>query len=136
MYETLKAGTSAHTLLLDDDAISEPESIIRAVQFADYCNTPTIVGGGMLHLDNRTVMYAQGERVDMREMRMFPAVGAEYNHDYAQFPLRDCPKLHRRFNVDFNGWWLCLIPTACMKQIGLSMTSNTDCAPRSMDSIR
>ena len=121
MYETLKAGTSAHTLLLDDDAISEPESIIRAVQFADYCNTPTIVGGGMLHLDNRTVMYAQGERVDMREMRMFPAVGAEYNHDYAQFPLRDCPKLHRRFNVDFNGWWLCLIPTACMKQIGLSM---------------
>ena len=71
MYETLKAGTSAHTLLLDDDAISEPESIIRAVQFADYYNTPTIVGGGMLHLDNRTVMYAQGERVDMREMRMF-----------------------------------------------------------------
>ncbi len=33
----------------------------------------------------------------------------------------NCPKLHRRFNVDFNGWWLCLIPTACMKQIGLSM---------------
>ena len=51
-------------MLLDDDAICEPESVIRAVQFADYCATPTIVGGGMLHLDNRTVMYAQGERFD------------------------------------------------------------------------
>jgi galactofuranosylgalactofuranosylrhamnosyl-N-acetylglucosaminyl-diphospho-decaprenol beta-1,5/1,6-galactofuranosyltransferase len=36
MYETLKAGTSSYTLLLDDDAISEPEAILRALQFADY----------------------------------------------------------------------------------------------------
>lgn len=121
MFETLKASRSAYTMLLDDDAISEPESIIRAVQFADYCTTPTIVGGGMLHLDNRTVMYAQGERFDKTEVRMFPCVGAEYNHDYAQFPLRDCPKLHRRFDADFNGWWLCLIPTAVMEEIGLSL---------------
>ena len=121
MFETLKAGRAAYTMLLDDDAISEPESVIRAVQFADYCSTPTIVGGGMLHLDNRTVMYAQGERFDKTEVRMFPCVGAEYNHDYAQFPLRDCPKLHRRFDADFNGWWLCLIPTAVMEEIGLSM---------------
>ncbi|MEE1296311.1 MAG: glycosyltransferase [Bifidobacterium sp.] len=121
MLETLKAGRSDYTLLLDDDAISEPESIIRAVQFADYCTTPTIVGGGMFHLDNRTVLYAQSERLDTNEMRMFPCVGAEYNHDYAQFPLRDCPKLHKRFNADFNGWWLCLVPVAVMREIGLSM---------------
>lgn len=121
MFETLKAGRSAYTMLLDDDAICEPESVIRAVQFADYCATPTIVGGGMLHLDNRTVMYAQGERFDKREVRMFPCVGAAYNHDYAQFPLRDCPRLHRRFDADFNGWWLCLIPTVVMEDIGLSM---------------
>ena len=121
MFETLQAGRSGYTMLLDDDAISEPGSVIRAVQFADYCDTPTIVGGGMLHLDNRTVMYAQGERFDKAEVRMFPCVGAEYNHDYAQFPLRDCPQLHRRFDADFNGWWLCLIPTAVMEDIGLSL---------------
>ena len=62
MYETVKAGKSDYTLLLDDDAISEPESIMRAVQFADYCTRPTIVGGGMFHLDNRTMLYTLGER--------------------------------------------------------------------------
>ncbi len=61
MYETVKAGKSDYTLLLDDDAISEPESIMRAVQFADYCTRPTIVGGGMFHLDNRT-MLPEGSR--------------------------------------------------------------------------
>lgn len=31
MYETAKAGDSDFVLLLDDDAISEPESILRAI---------------------------------------------------------------------------------------------------------
>ncbi|MEI2658876.1 MAG: glycosyltransferase [Bifidobacterium adolescentis] len=40
MYETAKAGTQRlYVLLLDDDAISEPESILRAIQFADYAIT-------------------------------------------------------------------------------------------------
>lgn len=121
MFETLRAGTSSYTMLLDDDAISEPESIIRAVQFADYCVKPTIVGGGMFHLDNRTVLYAQSEIVNRNNMRPLPAVGQRYNQDYAQFPLRDQPHLHRRFDADFNGWWMCLIPTAIMKDIGLSL---------------
>lgn len=121
MFETLKAATSSYTMLLDDDAISEPESIIRAVQFADYCRKPTIVGGGMFHLDNRTVLYAQGEIVNRNNMRALPAVGQRYNQDYAQFPLRDQPHLHRRFDSDFNGWWMCLIPTQIMREIGLSL---------------
>jgi galactofuranosylgalactofuranosylrhamnosyl-N-acetylglucosaminyl-diphospho-decaprenol beta-1,5/1,6-galactofuranosyltransferase len=121
MYETLKAGSSAYTLLLDDDAISEPEAILRAVQFADYAKHPTIVGGGMFHLDNRTVLYTQGERFDASSVWMKPSQGLGYNHDFARFPLRDSPERHRRIDSDFNGWWMCLIPTAIMKTIGLSM---------------
>ncbi|WP_022860189.1 glycosyltransferase [Bifidobacterium magnum] len=121
MYETLKAGTSTYTLLLDDDAISEPEAIVRAVQFADYCSNPTIVGGGMLHLDNRTVLYTEGERFDRKSVWTKPSGGLPYNHDFAAFPLRDSPKLHQRIDSDFNGWWMCLIPTVIMKEIGLSL---------------
>ncbi|MCH3975799.1 glycosyltransferase [Bifidobacterium tibiigranuli] len=121
MYETLKAGTSSYTLLLDDDAISEPEAILRALQFADYTRHPTIVGGGMLHLDNRTVLYTQGERFNPHTVWMDPSQGLDYNHDFARFPLRDSPERHRRIDSDFNGWWMCLIPTAIMKEIGLSM---------------
>lgn len=120
MYETVKAGKSDYTLLLDDDAISEPESIMRAVQFADYCTRPTIVGGGMFHLDNRTMLYTLGERYNRASYWTQPAAGLEYNHDFATQPLRDSPKLHRRADSDFNGWWMCLIPTQIMREIGLS----------------
>lgn len=120
MYETVKAGKSDYTLLLDDDAISEPESIMRAVQFADYCTRPTIVGGGMFHLDNRTMLYTLGERYNRASYWTQPAAGLEYNHDFATQPLRDSPKLHRRADSDFNGWWMCLIPTQIMREIGLA----------------
>lgn len=120
MYETVKAGKSDYTLLLDDDAISEPESIMRAVQFADYCARPTIVGGGMFHLDNRTMLYTLGERYNRASYWTQPAAGLEYNHDFATQPLRDSPKLHRRADSDFNGWWMCLIPTQIMREIGLA----------------
>ncbi|NEG70477.1 glycosyltransferase [Bifidobacterium choloepi] len=121
MFETLEARKSSYTLLLDDDAISEPEAILRAVQFADYCKKPTIVGGGMLHLDNRTVLYTQGERFTRNNVWTAPSDGLEYNHDFAKFPLRDSPERHRRVDSDFNGWWMCLIPTVIMKDIGLSL---------------
>ncbi|MDF7666163.1 glycosyltransferase [Bifidobacterium sp. ESL0745] len=121
MYETIKAGKSAYTLLLDDDAITEPESLLRALQFADYAAKPTIVGGGMLHLDNRTVLYTQGERWDYTRMWMKPSQGLKYNHDFARFPLRDSPERHQRVDIDFNGWWMCLIPVKIMKEIGLSL---------------
>lgn len=121
MYETVKAGKSEYTLLLDDDAISEPEAILRAVQFADYATKPVLVGGGMLHLDNRTILYTQGERIDPLRMWMRPSRGLGYNHDFAVEPLRDSPERHQRIDEDFNGWWMCLVPVKVLKEIGLSL---------------
>ncbi|MBW3091160.1 glycosyltransferase [Bifidobacterium sp. 82T25] len=121
MYETVEAGTSSYCLLLDDDAISEPEAILRAVQFADYAFKPLLVGGGMLHLDNRTMLYTQGERFDWQRMWMKPSLELGYNHDFAAEPLRDASERHQRIDEDFNGWWMCLIPVKALKTIGLSL---------------
>ena len=121
MYETVEAGKSTYCLLLDDDAISEPEAILRALQFSDYTVRPTLVGGGMLHLDNRTVLYSQGERVDWYRMWMTPSRGMGYNHDFSVEPLRDAPERHQRVDEDFNGWWMCMIPVTVLKKIGLSL---------------
>ncbi|MCI1935030.1 MAG: glycosyltransferase [Bifidobacteriaceae bacterium] len=121
MYETLKAGTSDYVLLLDDDAISEPESILRAVQFADYTTSPLLVGGGMLSLDDRTVLHAQGERLDTARMWMEAPQNRPYDHDFAEKPLIASPLLHQRAEADHNGWWMCLIPTAVVRSIGLSL---------------
>lgn len=121
MYETAKAGDSDFVLLLDDDAISEPESILRAIQFSDYTVRPVLVGGGMFHLDNRTMLYTQGERINPQRMWMYPSKSMGYNHDFSVEPLRDSPDRHQRIDEDFNGWWMCLIPIAVVKKIGLSM---------------
>lgn len=121
MYETVKAGDSDFVLLLDDDAVSEPESILRSIQFSDYTIRPVLVGGGMFHLDNRTMLYTQGERINPQRMWMYPSKSMGYNHDFSVEPLRDSPDLHQRIDEDFNGWWMCLIPVAVMRKIGLSL---------------
>ncbi len=112
---------SEYVLLLDDDAISEPEAIARSVLFSDFAVVPTIVGGGMLHLDDRSVLYTRGEVWDPRRVWMAPSGGSEYNHDFVEEPLRTTSDLHRRLHTDFNGWWMCLIPTEILRSIGLSL---------------
>ena len=121
MREAIRRDQSRYVLLLDDDAISEPEAIVRAVSFADFAAQPTIVGGGMLHLDDRSVLYTQGELWDRRLSWMRPSGESEYDHDFAEETLRDTPELHRRLDADFNGWWMCLIPTAVVREVGLSL---------------
>ena len=121
MYETLRKERSSYVILLDDDAVMEPESLLRALQFADYCRRPTIVGGGMFHLDDPTVLYTQGERLNLNRMWMESSLGLPYNHDFARRPLRDTPERHQRIDSDFNGWWTCLIPVAVIRDVGLSL---------------
>ncbi len=121
MLEGLRSERSTYVLLLDDDAISEPEAIVRAVRFADFAVAPTIVGGGMLHLDDRSVLYTQGEVWDGRKSWMRASGASEYDHDFADDTLRETPELHRRLDADFNGWWMCLIPTVVLDRIGLSL---------------
>lgn len=118
MYETEKAGTSSSVVLLDDDAINEPEALLRAVQFADYTYKPSLVGAGMLHLDNRSMLYTQGERVNTRTL--LPEQYAK-NHDFAVHSLANSPELHRRMDSEYNAWWMCLIPVDVMKKIGYAM---------------
>ncbi|MCB0896897.1 MAG: glycosyltransferase, partial [Nocardioidaceae bacterium] len=61
MYETVQRGQSDYVLLLDDDVVCELEGIKRAVAFSDLARRPTIVGGHMFSLYDRTVMHAYGE---------------------------------------------------------------------------
>ena len=121
MYETVKAGDSDFVLLLDDDAVSEPESILRSIQFSDYTIRPVLVGGGMFHLDNRTMLYTQGERINPQRMWMYPSKSMGYNHDFSVDAVSLKKDRHQRIDEDFNGWWMCLIPVAVMKKIGLSL---------------
>lgn len=121
MYEAVQNG-SDYALLLDDDVVLEPESIIRLHTFAELCRKPTIVGAHMFDIYNRTVLHTFGEIVNTYRFQPDqPHEEQELGHDFQRANLRSVPWLHRRIDVDYNGWWMDLIPTQVIREIGLSL---------------
>jgi galactofuranosylgalactofuranosylrhamnosyl-N-acetylglucosaminyl-diphospho-decaprenol beta-1,5/1,6-galactofuranosyltransferase len=121
MMETVERGVSEYCLLLDDDVVSEPEGILRAVAFADLAKKPTTVGGQMFSLYDRSVLHAYGETVEKYTWFWGPAPNTRHGHNFARQSLQGTKWLHRRIDVDYNGWWECLIPTQIIREIGLSL---------------
>ena len=121
MYETAYEVGSKYVLLLDDDALVEPEGILRAVAFGDLATTPTIVGGHMLNMHMKATLHAFGERVNKYRFWWSADPHTMNSHNFAEYPLRSTRWLHRRSDVDYNGWWMCLIPTSIVREIGLSL---------------
>ncbi len=121
MNEAVSRGASDYVLLLDDDVVCELEGVRRAVAFADLAKKPTIVGGQMFSLYDRSVMHAYGESIARYRWFWGPAPNTTHGHDFARKSLRSTPWLHRRVDVDYNGWWMCLIPTQVIQEIGLSL---------------
>jgi galactofuranosylgalactofuranosylrhamnosyl-N-acetylglucosaminyl-diphospho-decaprenol beta-1,5/1,6-galactofuranosyltransferase len=121
MDEIVRAGASDYVLLLDDDITLDPECILRAVTFADLCRRPTIVGGHMFSLYDRSVLHAFGESVFPVKWWWGAAINTKTRHDFGSRNLRHTPWLHRRVDVDYNGWWMCLIPVKVIKELGLAL---------------
>ena len=122
MHEVLEGARSDYVLLLDDDVVVEAESVLRASAFADLCRTRTIVGGHMFNLLAPTRLHSLGEQVASDPFDWGPAEGVqEEDHDFADQGLRTTAWMHRRVDVDYTGWWMCLIPVEVLKTAGLSL---------------
>ncbi|MGF4042793.1 glycosyltransferase [Paenarthrobacter nitroguajacolicus] len=120
MYEMVVSDKSDYVMLLDDDIELETEGVMRAVAFADLCRKPTIVGGHMFDMYNKSVLHAYSEVVNFYRFLWGPVEGLG-NHDFSTAGLRSTPQLHRRWDADYNGWWMCLIPKTVVETIGLSL---------------
>ncbi|HEY2577721.1 MAG TPA: glycosyltransferase [Streptosporangiaceae bacterium] len=121
MDETVRAGQSDYLLILDDDIKIEPESIRRAATFADLTRRPTIVGGHMFSLFDRSVLHAFAESITPATWWWGLSPNTRGGHDFGRRNLRNTPWLHRRADADYNGWWMCLIPTKIIAEIGLAL---------------
>ncbi|MBP1161229.1 glycosyltransferase [Rhodococcus sp. PvR099] len=121
MYEALKTTDCEHILFMDDDIEIEPDSILRALALSRFAKTPTLVGGQMLNLQERSHLHTMGEAINRGIFMWSAAPNVEYDHDFSQYPLSDRENsklLHRRIDVDFNGWWMCMIPRQVAEEIG------------------
>jgi galactofuranosylgalactofuranosylrhamnosyl-N-acetylglucosaminyl-diphospho-decaprenol beta-1,5/1,6-galactofuranosyltransferase len=122
MYEALKNTDCQQILFMDDDIRIEPDSVLRALAMNRFAKTPTLVGGQMLNLQEPSHLHIMGEVVDRSKFMWTSAPHTEYDHDFAKYPLSDdnyrSKLLHRRIDVDYNGWWMCMIPRQVAEELG------------------
>jgi galactofuranosylgalactofuranosylrhamnosyl-N-acetylglucosaminyl-diphospho-decaprenol beta-1,5/1,6-galactofuranosyltransferase len=116
MYEVSSITDHANVILMDDDILCEPESVLRLNAFANLTPTPTIVGAQMLYLKNTRYLLAGAERADMAKLR--PG-------RWAPNALHDVDMVknvqQKRADAEYTGWWSCLIPAEVIKAVGLPL---------------
>jgi galactofuranosylgalactofuranosylrhamnosyl-N-acetylglucosaminyl-diphospho-decaprenol beta-1,5/1,6-galactofuranosyltransferase len=120
-FEALNAGRSDYVLFLDDDIVAEPESILRVATFADLARRPSIVGGHMFSLYAKSRLHSFGEVINQYRFWWESPPTVHPDWDFSERNLRSSRWLHRRIDVDFNGWFMCLIPLSVVREIGLSL---------------
>jgi galactofuranosylgalactofuranosylrhamnosyl-N-acetylglucosaminyl-diphospho-decaprenol beta-1,5/1,6-galactofuranosyltransferase len=116
LYEVSGSGSTADVILMDDDILCEPETVLRLSTFANMAVEPTLVGAQMLFLLNPDYLNVGAEDVDlsvlMHGRRVPKALGNKSMLDKNQ---------ERRVDAGYNAWWTCLIPAEVVKQIGLPL---------------
>src|SRR4051812_6739223 len=119
--ESVRKGTATYAMMMDDDVVCEPEGIIRAVTFGDLAKRPTIVGGHMFNIYKRAELHSFGEIVQPWRFWWRTREDGYNQWDFAARNLRSARWLHKRADVDFNGWFMCLIPRRVLEEVGLSL---------------
>jgi len=119
--ESVRKGTATYALMMDDDVVCEPEGIIRAITFGDLARRPTIVGGHMFSLYNKSSLHSFGEIVQPWRFWWQTPLDGYSQWDLSARNIRSSRWLHKRVDVDFNGWFMCLIPRVVMEDVGLSL---------------
>ncbi|MGB3304303.1 glycosyltransferase [Gordonia sp. (in: high G+C Gram-positive bacteria)] len=124
LYEALRLTDSPYILYMDDDIMIEPDSILRALAMSRFAKSPMLVGGQMLNLQDRSHLHSMGEVIDWGKFMWTAAPFVEYDHDFSKYPLSDrdnSKNLHRRIDVEGNGWWMCMFPREVAETIGLPL---------------
>ncbi|WP_406268808.1 glycosyltransferase [Nocardia sp. NBC_00881] len=114
LYEVSAANEHADVILMDDDILCEPETVLRLNAFANMTVEPTLVGAQMLFLLNPDYLNVGAEEVHLHRLRHGQKVPKA---------LRNTSMLkknqERRVDAGYNAWWTCLIPAEVVAKIGL-----------------
>ena len=116
LYEVSAVNEHADVILMDDDILCEPETVLRLHAFANMTVAPTLVGAQMMFLYNPDCLNVGAEDVDLQKLlhgRTVPKA------------LRNANMLQktqeRRVDAGYNAWWTCLIPAEVVTRIGLPL---------------
>jgi galactofuranosylgalactofuranosylrhamnosyl-N-acetylglucosaminyl-diphospho-decaprenol beta-1,5/1,6-galactofuranosyltransferase len=116
MYEVSSITDHANVILMDDDILCEPDSVLRLNAFANLTPTPTIVGAQMLYLKNPRYLLAGAEDPDLPRLRPGRwAANSLHNEDIVK------KRQNKRTDATYTGWWTCLIPAEVIASVGLPL---------------
>lgn len=116
LYEASAADNPANVILMDDDILCEPETVLRLNAFANLTVEPALVGAQMLYLYNPDYLNIGAEEVHLHTLshgqKVPDALGNENMLERNQ---------EKRVDAGYNAWWTCLIPAEVVAEIGLPM---------------
>ena len=115
MYEVtdVVGAEHANVILMDDDILCEPETVLRVSAFANMTVEPAIVGAQMLGLFHPDRVLVGAEHADLTGPQVgIPATNALVNASVVE-KSQDV-----RVDAGYNGWWTCLIPSEIIAEIG------------------
>ena len=121
LVEALADPSIELVALIDDDAFPQPEGLASAWAFAHATTRPTIVGGHMFDAARPTVLYRLGEVLDRRRFTWTSLPGTAMNCDLAGQPITRHAWMGPARQVDFQPWWLALVPRQAVDAIGLPL---------------
>lgn len=130
MIEAMEQAPKAtHVLLMDDDVIISPESIIRTYNLLALAKDEYVdafIGGSMMSIDEPSDMY---ERMGFMRFdgvcdRMHPTLHMDVLHDVACADEFDIPSYLPGCadqTQNYFAWWYCVIPMAQIERHGLPL---------------
>ncbi|HJQ47250.1 MAG TPA: glycosyltransferase [Amycolatopsis sp.] len=113
LYEATAGADWPYVLLMDDDIVLEPDTVLRMISFASRTEKPLIVGGQMLQLLHPNRLHVAAEHADLPRLRAGrPVPGAVNDADLTN------NRQDARLDAEYNAWWSCLIPPEVLADVG------------------
>ncbi len=105
-----------HAVLLDDDILVEPDSLLRMAAFFAFCRRDMVLGGHMLDLVQPNRLYEAGAIVSDRHWEFRPQ-----HHGLAVDEASALETLSQPGAVHYNGWWCCGFPLSILERHGMPL---------------
>ena len=130
MIEAMEQEPKAtHVLLMDDDVVVSPESIIRTFNLLSLVNDEyqdAFVSGAMMNLDEPNIRWEEmgfmGRDGVCHSMK--PVARMDVLHDVVDNETFDIPSYMPKCDdqeQQYAAWWYCVIPTSAIEKNGLPM---------------
>ncbi len=107
IMEFREAAWSTHVVLMDDDILLEPESIVRTVQLLKFATSPELcVHGAMLSEERPWMQFEAGSKYKFKSIYPLRALGRFVDlRERASVLTDESPE-----QFDYSAWWFTVFP--------------------------